>query len=390
MTSGVRWSLALILVAGGLIRVLIALLPVVNPYDLQSFDILRAGLRHDPLHLYQLGRFPYPPLYVAWVPVAAALSRIPGLTFYLIIKAPPMAADLTLAAIAAWFMLRAGQSPRRQVAAAALIALGPCFIIISAYHGQFDSLAILPAVIAVIIWRPDRTLRTALLAGALLGVGGALKTVPLLMLLALLPTTRSWAERAALLAPAVAIPLVFLLPFVVADPSHTLLALRYTGLPGVGGLSLVAQPDLAAALLLSQAVSYSSLSLALFRVAGPVTAAAVLGLGALLSRRGVDALFAAVVIWLCVYAVAPNFFFQYLVWGLPFFIVAGHHGKVLVLQVVVLGPAILFELRPWPSALAYWIYLALMVATWLALTVTFVRAASRLVLPSSPPAGQLG
>ncbi len=61
-------------------------------------------------------------------------------------------------------------------------------------------------------------------------------------------------------------------------------------------------------------------------------------------------------------------------WGLPFFILAGHHGKVMGLQAAVLVPTILFELRPWPSDLAYWTYVPLMVGTWLALTAALFRS----------------
>jgi hypothetical protein len=50
--------------------------------------------------------------------------------------------------------------------------LGPSFIDISGYHGQIDSVAILPAVLALMVWerrpQPTRSVR----AGLLIGLGG--------------------------------------------------------------------------------------------------------------------------------------------------------------------------------------------------------------------------
>lgn len=55
----------------------------------------------------------------------------------------------------------------------------------------------------------------------------------------------------------------------------------------------------------------------------------------------------AVLLWLAVYAFGVNFFFQYLVWGLPFFVMAGYIRSTLVVQLLVLPPTLLFYLRPW-------------------------------------------
>ena len=130
------------------------------------------------------------------------------------------------------------------------MALGPTFGMVSGYHGQFDSVAILPAVVALYLWERLETPSRGLVAGGLVGLGGIFKTVPLVMLVALLPTVRSWREAGWLLGSAAAVLVVASLPFLVATRATYEAAVRdYHGFPGVGGLSLVVQPDLAGAWL---------------------------------------------------------------------------------------------------------------------------------------------
>src|SRR5207248_4644933 len=119
---------------------------------------------------------------------------------------------------------------------------------ISAFHGQIDSVAILPAVAALSLWdRRPADGAAPIACGLLLGIGGALKTVPLLVLFALLPSARSRWEGAKLTGAALVLPVLSLVPFAASDFSATFKALRYRGLPGIGGLSLVVQPRLARA-----------------------------------------------------------------------------------------------------------------------------------------------
>jgi len=49
-----------------------------------------------------------------------------------------------------------------------------------------------------------------------------------------------------LVVAAVAVPAILLAPFFLADPSGASAVFDYSGAPGLGGLSLVLQPDLPA------------------------------------------------------------------------------------------------------------------------------------------------
>ena len=121
--------------------------------------------------------------------------------------------------------------------------LGPSFIAISGYHGQIDSAAILPAVIALMVWERSSSPNRALWAGLLIGVGAAVKLPPLLLVLPLLGSAKSWREAAKLVGAALAVLLLALGPLWVSgiDLSRVV---RYAGFPGWGGLSLVVDPAL--------------------------------------------------------------------------------------------------------------------------------------------------
>ena len=88
------------------------------------------------------------------------------------------------------------------------------------------------------------------------------------------------------------------------------------------------------------------------------------------ARRPVPPAVAATVLWLGFYAVAPSFFFGYLVWGLPFFLLAGYLWRTAALMALMLVPQILFESGRGNDFLG--LYKWLMTAAWVALICAFV------------------
>jgi hypothetical protein len=73
---------------------------------------------------------------------------------------------------------------------------------------------------------------------------------------------------------------------------------------------------------------------------------------------------AASILWLAVWAFGTGFFFQYLVWGLPFLLLDRHLREVAVLQAAVLLPMLLFYLGPWHRELVVVVYATVMLALW--------------------------
>ena len=363
------------LAAGLAIRLTLAFATYGVRFDIDSLALARDQLRVDPLSLYGalttdfgdqvLPRWPYPPGFFAWVVPAGWLADATGLPFHGLIQIPAILADLALALLVQAYLARRGASDATRLAAAGLIALGPSFIAISGYHGQLDSVAILPAVAAVVLW--DRGgARRAWAAGLLLGVGAAIKTVPALVALALLPHARSLREAATLIAAALLVPAALLAPFALADPETIGVLTGYQGAPGVGGLSLLVQPGLATLWLSGTSVELSPASRMLLDHGVALLLLALAGAALFLARYRPPPATAAIVLWLTVYAFSPNLFLQYAVWGLPFMLLAGYVWQAAVAQLALLTPTLMVYLGPVPEWAALYVYVSSMVGLWLA------------------------
>jgi hypothetical protein len=399
-----RNLLWLVLGAGLAVQAVVAFTTVGQNYDLENFRLTGLLFGQHPLDVYrhdvvgmadqfELYRWPYPPGSMPWMSVAADLARAIGVPFHSIERLLPVAADLATAWLVQSYLGRRGATELTRLAATALVALGPIFVIISGYHGQLDPIAILPAVLALYVWEASESPHRAVTAGLLIGLGATVKTVPIFMLLALLPTARNVREGATLIVAACSLIAAVTVPYLVADAGDFTAALSYTGGPGLGGISMLVQPSLAVTFVTGVGPGLSTASRALYDHGGLVLGAALAmsGLGLLRLRpRAIDA---AVCVWLAVYVMSPSFFLQYMVWGLPFFVMAGHLREVALLQIVLVPIAIVAYTRPWTTA-PHWygvIYVLIMAAVWLAWVGALIRTGSRLVRdPRYVPSGPAG
>ncbi len=379
MSARTRRLLWAILALGLIARLAVAFATYGVRFDIDSYGLVSVALRQDPLHVYSdVGRWPYPPGYFAWILLAGKVEGLTGLRFVDLVQVPPILADLAIAWLVQMALGWRGASERARLAAAALVALGPMFFVVSGFHGQIDSIAILPALAAILLWmRLGDHPRRALAVGLLIGAGALVKTVPLVAVLALLPWVRSAREGATLVTAAALLPVASLLPFAIADPSGVWEAVSYRGVPGVGGLSLVAQPDLARAWINEAAVEGSGLTFALLDYGGLVTAAGLALATYLLMRYRPEPLVGAALVYLSLWVFGVNFFLQYVIWGMPFMLAAGYLKQVGVLQLLMLPAAVLVYLRPWEQAAAAWIYAGLGIVLWLMFAGALAVAARR-------------
>jgi hypothetical protein len=379
MTPRGRRILWAMIAAGLAARVIVAFATVGVGYDIESFHLVARALHSDPLALYAHvnpaggARWPYPSGYFPWLLLADWIANHTSLPFHGIVQLPPILADGALAWIVQAYLGDRGATERVRLAGAALVALGPSFAMVSGYEGQLDSVAILPAAAALLVWGRMRPPGRAVGAGLLIGVGAALKTVPALVALALLPRVRSLREGITLLGLTGAVPVLGLLPWLLAKPGATMDALRYTGVPGLGGLSLLAQPNLADYWLRGRNVHLSGLTNALLDARFPITVVVLAGVVAVLLWRRPEPAQAAVVLWLAVFASAVNYGPRYLVWGLPFMLMAGRLREAAALQAIAFPAAVIVVARPYQAEWIVVAYVALMLlllisfAVWLGL-----------------------
>jgi len=344
-------------------------------YDLQSFALANAALHTHVFGVYHqlddyslppYGRWPYPPGFFAFIIPLATLAHRTGLAFTSLIRVPAILCDAGIAFLVQDFLRQRGSGETARLLAAGLVALGPSFAVISGYHGQIDSVAILPAVAAVVLWMRTNASWRPYAAGALIGCGAAIKTVPILMLIALLPSARSWREGAKLVSVAVIIPLAVFAPWLILDGQGKSLVWSYKGGPGLGGISLLTGPSLPLIPFGGAHGAVTGLTKTVYDQARWITGLALVAVTGMVMRYRASPVDAAVLLWLAVWAFGVTFFLQYMVWGLPFLIMAGYLRQVLILEAVLLPPTLITYSSALPAWEIWLFYTVPMIAVWVA------------------------
>lgn len=151
--------------------------------------------------------YPYPPTY-AWllgglISLTDALHVSPRLA----VRLPSIVADSLITVLLYVTAYRLWRQVCFRVAL--LYAVNPITILIASHHGQFDSLAYLPAVGAMLVHllNPNGIVFIA----SLLGVGGALKITPIFLLPSWWP---DWGQRRAVWFTLLAVTPLFVVTFV--------------------------------------------------------------------------------------------------------------------------------------------------------------------------------
>ncbi|MFL5865561.1 MAG: glycosyltransferase 87 family protein [Thermoleophilaceae bacterium] len=376
----ILWAMILL---GVVVRVVLAFTTFGDHFDIGSEQMVARQLRSGhPLSLYTtvnagLLRWPYPSGYFPWLLFSQEIEFHTPLPFESVVQLLPIAADAALAWVVQAYLGDRGAGERARLGAAALIALGPSLALVSGWGGQLDSVAILPAALALLLWERLPRDRRALAAGLLIGLGAAVKSVPIVLLLALLPTVSNRREALVLVSAAVVVPLVTIAPWLAAEPHATLRALRYNGLPGYGGLTLLVQPDLALALLVKgHAVGLNGAQSVLHDARTLITGGALVAVFVYLLRRRPEPAKGAVIVWLVVYVFGLNFGPRYVLWALPFMLMAGYLWEALLLQAVAFPAGLIVATTPHEATWLGTVYAAMMLgllaafAAWLAFLAT--------------------
>jgi uncharacterized membrane protein len=402
--SRYRRALFLLLAFGLAIRLVVAFTQPVTGDVIFRLQAV-AGLRQWGLgfysHVNDIGAllpahraYFYPPGFLPWLLLSDALHGWLGVPFAAVERIPAVTADVALAWLVAWYVRRRGAPGWIALVAAALIVFGPSFFLSSALEGELDPVAILPAVLAVIVWERDRSPRRALAAGLLIGLGASIKSVPILTVLALLPSARSRREGLTLLGAAAAVPLAAMAPFLVVDPSGAAGSVQHIGFPGAGGLQLLIQPSLAWHYLGDYVFRLSDASRALQLHGWILTVAALVAVTIVLVRRRPPPVVGVSLVWLVVYATAVNWQAQYIAWGVPFFLMAGWIWQVAVVDAVLLPVMVItyagyrgFDPISWvPGSWRPAAYFACVEALWAMAAVGAILLAGSIIRGRSPEA----
>ena len=216
-----RWAPWAIVGAALLARIVPNLLvPVGAVYDIESYGIVgdlvlaREDVYTSPL---AVKRYPYLPLQMYWSALARWLSLASGLSFLRIVRMLPIAADAGLAWVIYAGVIRLTGSRRAGLLGGLLYACSPISVLVSAVHGQFDSLPVLFVLLAWTVWRSDKTERWRLILSAFwMGMGILIKSWPVLLLPVMLLQVQGWRKRLLYLVTAGAVSVAAILFYLVA------------------------------------------------------------------------------------------------------------------------------------------------------------------------------
>jgi hypothetical protein len=339
-----RRALIWVLGTGLLIRLFLAATTAGSISDLKAFRFVHQALADDPLRFYAEANpaenrfaWPYLPGFLPLMELIFKASDATGISFDRLIRLPAIAADIAIAWVVQWHLGWRGASPAARLGAAALVAFAPVGILFTGAHGQIDPLEWLAVVLAVVAWERLPEGRRAVVAGLLVGLAIAIKPPAALAGLALFALGRGVGERLVFAVAAGAIPFIAILPFLLADPDGALSVLNYQSVPGQGGLSMILQPDLALARFAGVPVSgFNGTEQALQDVAGLLVAAAAIGVAAIGARAKAAPAELIAALILATFVVSPNFLPPYVIWLVPFAVLAGWWRFLLAAYVLTL------------------------------------------------------
>lgn len=300
-------------------------------YRLTSEQLLGGGpLYGSPVLAH---RYPYLPLWALIAAPLALLARASGLAAPILYKAPGVLADLGLVFLIYRMVLRlrpAEGAPRgrrfRSPAfwSALAYAVNPLAILITAGHGQFDSLALFFIVVAAYFFEFSTWRNAESWAALGLSTAIALKSWPAFFLPVFLKNLGSWRERFRFSAWCL-LPLALLcLPFLLRDAGGLLKTLA--GYHGATALSLPETLHSAAYLLKLKQSLFMQLADGYAWIALGLLGISLLAYGS--SRVPVPLLPGILLAVLTLYVFAPAYSVQYLSWLLPFAILSG--GRLVV------------------------------------------------------------
>lgn len=385
-------SLPIILLVASLVRLIPALwLPVGAGYDIESFHLVTdALLSGREVYTAVLGRHPYLPFQMYIMGVMAALSQATGLAYVVAIKLPAILGDIALTALI-YKAIAAGGS-RKETAAylAILYAINPVSLLVTAYHGQFEAITLFLLALSWYFWEFGRRIRSS---GASLGLAILNKTWPVVFLPIVLLRLHNRRSQLIYLTLAAGIPIIAVLAYLIifnADPMPMLRrALTHRGVAGYWGPGAVLFPAAGRFPPIQPLADWLLLARNWLLVGGIVYALWV--------TRAQSALDATLTVLLCLFVLTVGFGIQWLVWLVPFALLAGEDRWLKVYSLAATFMLVIhlygLHLYPWlgewlSQPLADWVIRLSALPAWLvslAWLISRVRASHREPIAAHEP-----
>lgn len=193
----------------------------------------------------------YPPLALYLQSATIQLSNTTGIPFYILIKLWPNLADLLIALLIYLFLIKKGSGKITASVWSMIFFLNPVSIIISASHGQIDSIPTLLIISSILLTVSKTTFTHTFLCALFLGFAIAIKPNPLILLPLFLTVKKTSIKNTILFLLLSVVPTLLLIwPFLQDYPGHILpKLLNYSGSNDFGipailrGLKYLQTPD---------------------------------------------------------------------------------------------------------------------------------------------------
>ena len=319
------WGLWTILSLAAALRLLPALLLSSDACDLHLYrEMGEVFLKGQNIYAETRGLYPYTPISLPIPGLILALSLASGWPFPVLMKIPAILGDLGIV----WLLSHmgsgeAGVSRNRGLAWALTYALNPIGILIAGFQGNIVTLVAFVCLISYYLLERSRKAippgRDQVLSAVVLGIAIALRGFPVLIapIFALRLRRTSWMRYLMLAA----LPSVMsLAPYFAVTPGDVLREVfGYSGQPILGWAALVR----ATAFLQGDFQTTVTWLLESVRISKIAFLGAYSALVAVCLRAGwFSTLRATMLVWLLFYSIYGGVAPQYLVWLIPFAIVA--------------------------------------------------------------------
>ena len=289
-------------------------------FDMESMRLVAQMLRAGQDVYVQAARHPYLPLQMYFMALASFVADHSAFPFEVLVKLPAIVADAAIPILLVRWTT-GGASRQATQRLAWIYAFNPLSTAVVSIHGQFDSLPLLFLLASLLLLRDGR----AMGAGLLLGLAVLEKSWPVILLPLALWRVRQWNARAVLLVCCGLVPLLGIAVYCVllgVEPWLMLHAVsKYSGVVGHWGLTLLAKnlcADSACQGIL-QAWAFDHAAL-LLQVAKVVFGGVLLTITWWMAAARLEAAAAAII--LAFYVFAYGWGYNYLVWVLPFLLLA--------------------------------------------------------------------
>ncbi|MHB1501876.1 MAG: glycosyltransferase 87 family protein [Candidatus Dormibacteria bacterium] len=333
------FGVAVLVLISAALHVLVLLHTGGASFDIRSFAIQAATVLHHQNVYAVTARYPYPPVWLFVAALCRLVASWGQFSFVDVVRIPACLGDMGTIVVLAYFGAARYQQRWKALSLPLCYALNPLPLLISAGHGQFDSLPILFMLMAVLLLE-----KHAGTAALLLGVAVALKGWPVLFapyLVFRAPRSQWLASSALILAPAVVATGIYTV-WVGWSGKVVAEVLGYQGVAGFGWMAL-ASPGGGR------------------NVAGVLLEVTIVAFVLFVSTRSalvMEPALVAAVVFMGFYAAGYDISVQYLLWVLPFLIVTDV-GWSLIYSFVATAAAIVFytvrfpAVLPWPRQLLY-------------------------------------